>query len=196
VKVTPIRFDGPSLDISVKNRLRRLDPRLVVTWSPYALDPATGLPIEHSGTPDTDPLAPLPKRGEPIKDPAFYLWLKDDARSTHWLVSIYQNFGHEQLMHLEDDVVRRYGEKNAFEVIAEKSQQLRDRALARKANTQRAKREANESRIHDLVFEGKSGYREAKVSSYKGQTSRQSSAERGRFLSDAREDGWELPEQS
>jgi hypothetical protein len=188
----PIRFDGPSVDISVERRLRRLNPKLKLTWSPYALDHSTGRPIEMVGM--MDPLTGERPTG-PLKDPAYYLWLKDDSHGTHWLVGIYPHFGHEQLMHLEADVARHMDHGDVFDLLQAKAQNLRDRALTRRDDRKRGEREANRKRIHDLVFEGKTGYRDAKVSSYAGQTNRQSSGERKRFLADAREDGWELSEE-
>ena len=190
----PTRFDGPTVDYSVERRLHRLDPRLRLTWSPYALDHATGRPIILSGTmdPTTGDRCPV----GPLKEPAFYLWIKNERHSTHFLVGIYPKFGHEELMHLENDVARQMDHKHVFDRLSAQSKALRDRALARKRDLQKQKISANKKRIGDLVFEGKSGVRDAKVSSYAGQSRRASSAELNRIRKDAKEDGWELPEDS
>jgi hypothetical protein len=187
----PIRFDGPSIDYGVEKRLRRLNPRLKVTWSPYALDHTTGRPIEMSGA--LDCYTGKINQGV-VKDPAYYLWIKDEAFNTYYLVGIYQKFGHEEVMHLEADVARHMDRDRVFEFLQERGKALRERGLARKRDLQAQKIRANKKRIHDLVFEGKDGVRDAKVSSYKGQTKRTSSGELNRIRKDAREDGWELPE--
>lgn len=187
----PVRYDGPSIDYGVERRLRRLNPNLKVTWSPYALDHLTGRPIEMSGA--LDCYTGEFNRG-PVKDPGYYLWIKDGTFSTYYLVAIYQKFGHEEVMHLEADVARHMDHSRVFEFLEARGKALRERGLSRKRDAQKQKVAANKKRIHDLVFEGKSGVRDAKVSSYKGQTRRLSSNELNRIRMDPREDGWELPE--
>jgi hypothetical protein len=181
---------APALERGVLNRLKRLDPSLRVTWSPYALNPETGRPIEMSGRVD-------PESGEQllgaVRDPAFYLWKKDPGSSHHFFVGVSPRFGHLEVLRLETDFARFYRPEDILRVV--KTAADRRRALDRAAmeQLQRDKIRANRKRIHDLVFEGKRGLRSTKVVSYGGMTRRSSSAERALIEKEAREDGWELP---
>jgi hypothetical protein len=188
----PLRHYDASVDSGVLSRLKRLDPQLRVTFSRYALNPDTGRPIEMSGRLD-------PCTGEwlagVVHDPAFYLWRKDDCSSHHFFVAAYPQFGHREVMLLEADLARFERPEDIERIVRERAERRRERQLSSVKGDRQEVRRANRKRIHDLVFEGKSGMREAKVSSYAGQSTRTSSAERQRFLADAKEDGWETREQ-
>jgi hypothetical protein len=191
----PINFVGaPSLDLSVENRLRRMDKNLVLTWSPYALNPDSGKPIEHSGRLDPDPDAPVFRRGQPIHDPGWYLWRKDTHSSHHFFVCGYKEFGHPELDRLESDLAKLYSPEKILKLVRDRADERRAKGRAAYKAHKRDVRRANTKRIGDLVFEGKDGYRAARVTSYGGQTDRRSSGERDRIWMDNKEAGWETPE--
>lgn len=172
---------GPALDYGLEQRLKRLDPRLRVTFSSFALDP-------HSGRPIRDQLT-----GEPIKEPAQHLWLKDSDGWRHVDTFLMEKggFSHLNVRYLELNEQIRNAEKpeRIYRLIEDRKRTQQQ--LAKRSNRDRRneRTKANSKRIGDLVFHGKSGQRQAKVSSYAGQTKHSTP---GNVLSDPREDGWEL----
>lgn len=178
---------GPTIDVSVERRLRRLDRCLFVTWSPWALDPLTGRPIETKGA--IDPVTGDVVPAGTIESPEYHLWRRDENSSKVFWVSSYRHFGHAQVAKLEGDLARFMSPS----AMLQKMMEARDRVLRKGRedyedyHNQLSK--ANESRIHDLVFAGKSGRRTRKVVSYPGQTNRGTPTEE--FLADPEEDGWE-----
>ena len=162
-------------------RLHRLDPALFVTWHRCVLDPETGNPVL------TD------DEGRPVVDPHWYLWRKCDDGKTR-LVSMYQHFGHEQAHDLERDLFAAAVRGTAsvgeiLELVAHSRERMKQREHERFKQNQLDKIAANRHRIHDLIFEGKDGYRDAKPFSAPGVNVRSTP---GRIIMDAKEDGWEL----
>lgn len=169
---------APSLDLGVERRLRRLDRQLRATWSPYSVDSLTGQVIEHCG--------------RPVEDPCWHLWRKDECSTHHFYVMpIGEYFGHEQVARLERDVARHMSPDEILRRHRARAEDRKALELRRKEEAQQDKIKANESRIADLVFGGKSGRRDGKVFSYPGQKSH---ATPGTVMKDAKEDGWELPD--
>ena len=170
--------DAPSIDRGVAARLRRLDPNLVLTWHRYYLDPLAARPI-------------ITRAGEPVEYPSWHLWRRDDNTNHHHWIGDYVRFGQREVASLERDLARFY---SPSEILRRMSEQ-RSRTLARQRqqaeDIQKDKLAANEHRIHDLVFGGKDGTRDAKTFSYAGQRSR---ATPGRIQESGEADGWELPE--
>ena len=174
--------DRPSLEPGLTERLRRIDPRLRVTFSHYAIDPRTSQPLTSFET------------GEPILHPAQHLWMKADDGS--WLhISEFPmergGFTHLNARFLEIDQCVR-NSRNPEEILqrmTERQELARERSRAANRQRGRDRAKANAKRIGDLVFDGKSGTRQAKITSYPGQTNRGTP---GDVLSDANEDGWEL----
>lgn len=174
----PRNWDGASVDPSVRRRLKRLDPRLRVTFSPYSLDPLTGNPIEMEGF-DTDLGVPL--RG-PCADPSFYLWRKTDTQG--WvLVQVYAlaagGFGHLQVLKLEADLARWHSPEQAWRIVAGKTERMRAAAAQSKKDYLRDKALDNKKLILDAAS-GDDGFfrRGGKGFSYAGQTSRTSGGEK------------------
>lgn len=166
-----------NLDPSVKARLARLDPNLEVTFSPYLVDPETRTVIE------TDAEA------EPVHDPQFYLWIKcPDGKKR--LVNLYSHFGHEQCAALESDLARFHNPMEVLAIVAGVREKLKQAKKDEFQQLQRDKIAANRNRIHDLIFEGKDGTRQAKPFSAPGLGSRSTP---GTITMDPKEDGWELP---
>jgi len=173
---------APSLPAGVKSRLKRLDPDLFVTWSPWMLDALTGRPIETNW-------------GALVPAPGFYLWRRDrDAGKTYW-VSVFERFGHEQVANLEADLARFMSPDEIIRRVAANRRRNMEAGRKRCEERRADVYAANKSRIVDLM-NGMSGRRPPKTYSYPGQQDRRSSMERQEFLRDAREDGWELPDHS
>lgn len=169
--------NAPSVDRGVLRRMRTLDPNLVITWSEFAFDPFNGGYLLHAG--------------RPVKDPAFYLWRRDDNSSHHFLVSTYPNgFGHRQVLALERDLARFHSTDEMLRMLRDAQSAQRDRGLARRKDVQRDKIKYNESLIGDILG-GKSDRRQAKIASYPGQGRRGTP---GEVQMDSREIGWEVPE--
>lgn len=177
---------GPRIEPAVRERLQRLDRALSVTFSPWALDPLSGRPIEWEVT------------GQPIPSPGFYLWhhLPDGRLRLVDFYEVERGFGHRELYHLE----KRARAKGT------PSQQVRE-ALAALGAEQVARRlacadhwhrvlKANARRMLANADPNVSIYRDPRFFSYAGQRRRTSSGEGGRqrVMKDARKDGWELPE--
>ena len=76
-------------------------------------------------------------------------------------------------------------------LLHSRAEQRAERAEAARQQQREDIFAANQKRIGDLVFDGKSGMRTRNPISYPGQTDRSTPDER--FLIDAKEDGWELP---
>lgn len=189
---------APSIDRGVEARLRRLDPSLRLTWSPYALDVFSGNPILTTGcvNPDVSPgeveyVAP----GRPVDDPSFYLWRKSDTCSHHFYVMAFPTpdpgFTYRQVLALERDLARFLSPREILSTMTEAADRRAKQAKAAQEQLQLDKIAANESRINDLVLNGRSGTRDGKAFSAPG-VSRRSTP--GRVFMDPREDGWETPD--
>ena len=183
---------APALDLGVQSRLRRLDPRLRVTWSQWSLDPFSGKPITARRT------------GERIYAPGYTLWIYSRGA---WefvreycclreidgaVVEIHPSlvFGHREVAALEADPARTM---SAREILRRESQKKEDAKEKRSNNYDEGRDDfcrANARRMFDLAVDGKSGVRQARIASYPGQSVRSTP---GSFLSDPKEDGWEMP---
>ena len=172
---------APSLDFGLQQRLRRLNPRLRITFSPWAINPQTGQPIIDEVT------------GAPVHYPAQILWLKTDMGWRH--VDEFPmhsgGFGHLNCHYLElnQRTVEAHKPEHLYELLAEKKKVRQELDKRRHHEWREDRNKANAKRIGDLVFNGKSGRRQVKPMSYPGQTNRSTP---GEILRDAREDGWEL----
>jgi hypothetical protein len=185
----PRTWDGPSVERSVLARMKRLDPQLRVTFSPYALDPMTCTPIEQSGI--LDPYTGEYNTGL-VEDPAFYLWRKDECSSHHVFVKAFPRFTDREVLALERDVARFNRPQDIMRIFHERDTARREKALANKRELQNDKIAANARRIDDLVLGGKTSRRGGRSYGYSGQGSKGSP---GDVEMDPREGGWELPEQ-
>jgi hypothetical protein len=192
--------DGPRIERSVLKRMKRLDPHLRVTFCKFAIDPITSIPLPvHPGpewVDDPEAMKRLCRRGDThyLLDPGYTLWVQSGDGRFYYVQSYSheEGFGHREVAKLERDVAR-------FMTPSEIINKRRDAQEARERKQKDEYRQkhadtskANESRIRDLVFNGNSGYREAKVVSYAGQGNRGTRTQK--VLRDAKEDGWELPE--
>lgn len=179
--------DAPSVDPGVLTRLRVLDRQLRVTWHKFAIDALTFRVIETTGKMD-------PETGEritgPVLAPSYYLWREDEGTGRYYLVATYPHFGQEVVARLERDVGRFIDPKHILSHITKAQDEVRQRRVAARRDLQAEKIKANQSRIHDLVFDGKHGRRQAKIVSAPGLAR----GTPGEVRTDAREDGWELPE--
>lgn len=175
--------DAPAVDPGVVARMKRVHPGLRLTFSPYALDLLNGHPILVEDT------------GQPVYDPAWYLWLKDSVTSHHIFLNMFSmdegGFGHRNCESLESDIARRMSPGQIGQWLRAREGSMLAKKQADFRQTQTDKVEANEKRINDLILEGKSGVRDKKVFSYKGQHSRDNVG--AVVYKDAKEDGWELP---
>lgn len=172
---------APALDYGLEQRLQRLDKRLKLTYSPWSIDPTTGQPIEDLF-------------GQPIAEPAQHLWIQ--RSSGQWrLVDSFPmqtgGFGYLNLRLLEANqrAVETHSPANLYRLMQARTELRREMASRAHKHQRLDRAKANQRRIGDLVFHGKSGLRQAKISSYPGQTFHRTP---GPVLSDAREDGWEL----
>jgi hypothetical protein len=184
----PFHFDGVSIEPSVRKRLRRLDKQLLVTFSPYSLDPHTGQPIEARRGVD-------PETGERfgglVHDPAYHLWRKDSYSSHHFYIRAYPQFTHREAAALENDIARFVSANHLGRVLREREEEKRAKALAAEKGFRQDKAEANEKRIRRLITGEDRGLRDVKSFSYAGQSSRVSAGEKGVIYKDRRADGWE-----
>jgi hypothetical protein len=183
----PRNWDGATVDRSVLNRMRRLDRKLLVTFSPYALDPVTGNPIAGDGIDENDNIL----QGQPIPDPAFYLWRRHDIYG-YVLVCIYpvsKGFGHLEVLKLESDLARFHTPADAWRIVYDKTERLRQSRIRHESSELRAKALDNKKLMLDAAA-GDDGFfrRSGKGFSYAGQTSRTSGGERT-VHKDARELG-------
>lgn len=190
--MTPFHHSAaPAVDVGVLHRLRRLDPCLFLTWSPYSIDPLTGRPIiPHTSV---DPTTGTLIQARPVDDPAWYLWRREEnSTKVHWVTAIPGGFfGHQHVAKLEGDLARFMSPSAILRGIAEKRREV---DMRRKENYHQRHTDtidANRGRVGDLLA-GRSGQRTAKIMSYSRQTNRGTPTQR--FLPDAREDGWELPD--
>lgn len=169
----PRNWDGASVDRSVLSRMRRLDPKLKVTFSPYALNPFTGDVIEQDGYGED-----CEKLTGPCSDPAFYLWRKCDKAGWIFVQSypVTQGFGHREVLALESDLARWHSPDKVWEIIDAKTRGARERLAQQKRNDMRDKVMDNKKLAMD-VASGKSTFRDPKTFSYSGQARRTSSAE-------------------
>lgn len=163
-----------NVDPSVLARLKRLDKRLEVTFSPYSLDPETRGVIEAYD-------------GKPVHDPHYYLWI-DCPDGKNRLVGMYTKFDHEEVAKLEGDLARRHNAMEILQLIAGAKDKMRERKVGAWKQQLMDKIAANKRRIEDLVFDGKDGTRQAKPFSAPGVGSR---ATPGLIQMDPKEDGWE-----
>lgn len=170
--------DGPSLDYGLEQRLRRIDPRLKVTFSHWSIDPVSGRPIEC--------------QGQPIHDPAQHLWFCGPMgwRYVDCLPMSEGGFSHANaaLLEINKRAVESQRPELIARAIAERRALKERREKLSHLNWRHDRAQANKKRIGDLVFHGKSGRRQANPSSFPGQTNRSTP---GDVLKDAREDGWE-----
>lgn len=169
--------DAPSLDCGVETRLRALDPNLLATWSKFAIDPFSGQPI-------------VGPRG-PVEAPGWYLWRKDDYADTYHFVLSLPRFGYREIKKLENDVGRYMDPGEIAKRHAERYQARQEADLKARREERDVMLRANKRRIGDLVYENKLGRRQAKIFSGGGIKSRGTP---GEVMKDAREDGWELPD--
>lgn len=100
-------------------------------------------------------------------------------------------FGHLNCRYLEINrqVTTSHSPASLFRLLAERNSVKRELDKRRHGEWRKDRAKANQKRIGDLVFHGKSGRRQAKMASYAGQTNRSTP---GDLLPDAREDGWDL----
>jgi len=186
----PRTWMGASVDRSVLRRLRRLDKRLRVTFSPYALDTFTGQLIICENAVDTE--AGTVHNG-PVVDPAHFLWRKPDG-SHHVFVKSYPllegGFTHLSVLHLEGDLARHHTPAEAWRRVSNAA-----------AKTAANKAKAHQNHLKDKVaanagfglraLRGEVNWqRDAKTFSYAGASSRLSGAERS-IVRDKRELGIE-----
>jgi hypothetical protein len=186
----PPNWDGPTVDSGVLKRMKRLAPRLKVTWSPYALDPTTGRVLEQSGK--VDPYYGNVLTG-PVKDPAFYLWRRDSSSSHYFFVSMYRTFGHREVHGLEGDIARLVRPQDILPIIQANEERRKATGKRAQRDTQRAKIAANKTKIEETL-EGKRDARSPRVFSYPGQGASKDTSGREIELQ-GREAGWELPEE-
>ncbi len=186
--------DGPTVDAGVLARLKRLDPKLVLTFSRWGIDPETTTPLELKLTAevvDYEDCSKFHRRGNStyLYDPCFYLWTQDpDGR---WcLVMSYQaetGFGHREVQKLEADVARTMRPSDIIAAIHQLKGERDAKAKADHKELRADIADANEHRIDDLMA-GKAGIRGAKIYSYPGQGNR---ATPGNVVMDDKEAGWE-----
>lgn len=178
--------DAPRLDLGAQARLRRLDTRLAVTFSQYAIDPLTSQPLD----------ADREAGGGPVVDPAWHLWIKNPDHGWLLVRSYYvargEWFGHQQIAALEQDLMRTHSPGEILQLFAQRRDSHARRARAARDQEIADIGRANKRRISDLISDNKSGRRTRKLASYAGQHNRSTPSET--FLPEAREDGWELPE--
>lgn len=172
---------APCLDLGLERRLRSLDPNLLVTYSPWSIDPRDGQPIE-----DLD--------GQPVAEPAHHLWIRQPSGKYHHIdlfPMALGGFGYLNLRYLEANkrATETRSPVDIYRLMQTRNELLRETSARKHREHRQDRAQANKKRIGDLVFNGKSGRRQAKISSYPGQV-RHSTP--GDVLRDAREDGWEL----
>lgn len=196
----PPRWDGPSIDYGVESRLARLDRQLVVTFSPFALDPLSGRVIETNTKID-------PETGNMIigavRDPAYYLWRRDENSTHHFFVQAYPlragGFGYRQVLALERDLARFIAPQHLAAYLADRDREIRERMQAQHDQLQADKISANRSKIERTLSGMHAGdgsenldRRQANITSYPGQKNRGTP---GEIEMDSKEAGWELPDE-
>ena len=187
---------GPRIDRSVAARLKRLDRDLAVTFSRFAIDPFTSLPLEiRNWDGETEHL--IHRRGGSafLYEPCFFLWLRDGSR---WRqigqYRVEQGFGHREVAALEADAARHMSPADILARIRDVQETRKRRRQANALELRRDVAKANMSRIQRLAHDHDKSHdptnRQAKATSYAGQGNR---GTRGEVRKDNREDGWELP---
>lgn len=190
---------GPQVDASVLARMKRLDPTLHVTFSPYALN-ERGQPMPVNPAPDWEPadVSRLTKRGSEwfLLEPAFHLWSLSPADG-QWVhireYPVAKGFGHREVYGLEADAARHM---TPGALVARLKAIIKAREDKQKARFEEVRQDTireNQSAIGDMLFGGKSSTRAPRVFSYSGQTSRTSSGERGQVEKSDKELGWVRP---
>ena len=169
---------APSIERGVEARLRRLDSQLVVTWSPYTVDALTGQLVIDAWT------------HRPVYDPGYSVWLCVDG--DYRFVKNCASFGHREVGALERDVGRHMNPAHVMRAVSERQQRRMKVARDRYHEAQRDKVAANKKRIGDLVFDGKTSERQARIFSAPNVGARGTP---GLVRRDSREDGWELPQE-
>jgi hypothetical protein len=181
----------------VAARLRRLHPDLAVTFCRYAIDPRTSRPIEVYIEDPEVYRARVERRGgsDFLVDPGFHLWIRDRFAPGKWLlVKSYPadwGFGHREVAALEGDLARFMRPQDIARVHREAELARRRQRYRAQKQLRREVAEANMGRIRDLVDGKDRGTRQAKISSFGGQTHRGTP---GEIRKDNREDGWDLPD--
>jgi hypothetical protein len=190
---------APKLDQGVEARLKRLDPKLRVTFSMYAIDQLTSFPIPVNVGPewvDEPEINKVRRFGNTnvVLDPAFHLWVQDPEGRWHLLNSYpaEMGFGHREVAKLEADVARYMRPSDIIAKIHEQKLARERKAKKDHAEERRDIIKANKSRIHDLLFEDKGGERDGKFMSGAGLNRR---GNMGTVRKDDEEDGWEKPPQ-
>lgn len=195
--------DAPRIPEGVLTRLRNLDPQLRVTYSRWAINPETSLPIEFSRPdPDVwekDAMDRLQRRGNSwlLEEPRWWLWaLRPDGKA--YLIRSYsvkdvvfqsptgpatapgtRVFGMREVEELEADWARLL---KPGEIAAKLMKIEEERAAALEASKRAAQQDraaANANLIYDIATGETKTHREPKVSSYEGQGMRRSSGEHG-----------------
>jgi len=189
--------DAPAIDIGVLKRLKRLDPRLRITFSRYAINYLTSRPSmihnwDYDTCPDSSTRIHRRNGAAYLLDPAYHLWSQGgDGRWRH--VQAYPaegGFTDRHVKALEGDVARRFTISEILDRRERARQAAKEKAERDHKEERRDILNANQSRIRDLL-DGKTGTRQAKIMSYGGQGKRGTP---GTVRMDDREDGWEKPE--
>ena len=178
----PFHDSIQSIDPGIRDRLRKLDPNLLLTFSQFSLSYETGQPILYRET------------GQPIVDPCWYLWQRQpDGR----YINVGQftadaGFGHRELANIEKwGWLKDMSPAKVAELFSCGADARRNAKQKEIATRREDTRRANKKRIADLMFDGKTGMREAKPISYPGQNNCNTAG--SLVLKDAKEDGWDLP---
>jgi len=183
----PRSWDGASVDRSVLNRLRRLDRRLRVCFSPYALDPLTGRVIEMDGYgEDCERLTGA------LRDPAYYLWHKSDRYGWSLVntTPVTAGFGHIDVLRLESDIARHRSPEEAWRLLHGKRERQRRAQVKSAKNLLTDKAVDNKKLIRDAAA-GDDGFflRQPKAFGYGNQKTRTSSGEGGLIIRSDKELG-------
>jgi hypothetical protein len=196
--------DGPSIAKEVVRELHQFDPSVRVTFSKFALDPMTGIPIEVDkakiliAEEDFSTVDALVKRGNAyfVSDPRYYVWSQTPDGDVVLVKSIpvREGFDRRQIDILRQD---RQSMERLVAFLEEKFAHQRYGEKKAKQNWRDFQHDlvsANASRIHDLIVNDKvMTHRDAKIMSYKNQGSRSTP---GQVPTTDREAGWEKPDRT
>jgi len=153
------------------------------------LDPLTGYPVEQPGVLNSE-------TGEwefgPVRDPAFYLWHKEEVSTHHVFVMALPQFTHREVLALERDVARFARPKDIMRMFHARDTERRAKLEAERKDFGVQKILANDEKIRSIMLGGDRDVRQGKSFSYPGQSSRSTP---GEIAMDDKESGWELPEQ-
>ncbi len=163
-------FDtGVRPDRSVLRRLKRLDRKLKITFSPYNIDLFTGRVIESEGVIDT---VTGDRNVGAVLDPCFYLWRVEGSH--HTFVATYPmhegGFNHESVLKLESDLARFHRPEDCWRIIEESHKKGIDRKRAAHADDMRQKA-LDAKPLMKRIVEGDGDHlfhREARAFSYRG----------------------------